>query len=226
MTETDKVDLAGLYRDTRERLSDLIAQLGAAALRTMVPACPLWAVRDVLAHLTAITEDAIAGRLTGPPDEEFTAGQVARFAHVPVSEMLARWSANGPQFESMIQDLDVWPAVLDVASHEQDIRGALRQPGARDCAAIRQMTPRLASRLDLPVPLRIVTEHGEYRVGAGKVGNGDPVLTLSTSEFEMFRWRMGRRSLAQLALMDWSGDPSAVLGKLTVSSPTASDIVE
>lgn len=53
----------------------------------------------------------------------------------------------------------------------------------------------------MPVPLRIVTEHGEYRVG--EVGNGDPVLTLSTSEFEMFRWRMGRRSLAQLAVMDW-----------------------
>jgi hypothetical protein len=55
---------------------------------------------------------------------------------------------------------------------------------------------------------------------------GEPVLTLSTSEFEMFRWRMGRRSLGQLAAMDWSGDPSAVLGKLTVFGPTASDIVE
>ena len=77
MTDTGEPDLAGLYRDTRERLSDLIAGLDAAALRTMVPACPLWAVRDVLAHLTAITEDALAGRLSGPPDEEFTAAQVA-----------------------------------------------------------------------------------------------------------------------------------------------------
>lgn len=226
MIETDKADLAGLYRDTRERLSDLIAQLGAAALRTMVPACPLWAVRDVLAHLTAITEDVLAGRLAGPPDEEFTAEQVARFAHVPVSEMLARWSANGPQFEHVIQSLDVWPAVIDIASHEQDIRGALGLPGARDCAAIKQTTPRLGSRLDVPVPVRIVTEHREYRVGASEVGAGEPVLTLSTSEFEMFRWRMGRRSLGQLAAMDWSGDPSAVLGKLTVFGPTASDIVE
>jgi hypothetical protein len=145
VTETDKADLAGLYRDTREQLSDLIAELGAAALRTMVPACPLWAVRDVLAHLTAITEDVLAGRLAGLPDEEFTADQVARFAHVPVPEMLARWSASGPQFENVVQ---------------------------------------------------------------------------------MFRWRMGRRSLAQLAAMDWSGDPAAILGKLTVFGPAASDIVE
>lgn len=219
MTDAGAPDLAGLYRDTRERLSDLIAGLDAAALGTMVPACPLWAVRDVLAHLTAITEDALAGRLSGPPDEEFTADQVARFAHVPVPEMLARWSASGPQFEHVVQALDVWPAVIDVASHEQDIRGALGLPGARNCAAITQTTPVLAARLDVPV--RIVTERGEYGAGAAA-----PTLSVSTSEFEMFRWRMGRRSLAQLAAMDWSGDPSALLGKLTVFGPSVSDIVE
>lgn len=219
MTEAGTPDLAGLYRDTRERLSDLIAGLDATALGTMVPACPLWAVRDVLAHLTAITEDAIAGRLSGPPDEEFTADQVARFARVPVPEMLARWSASGPQFEHVLQARDVWPAVIDVASHEQDIRGALELPGARDCAAIRQSAPVLAASLDVPV--RIVTERGEYSIGAAT-----PALSVSTSEFEMFRWRMGRRSLAQLAAMDWSADPSALLGKLSVFGPSASDIVE
>lgn len=223
VTEPYPADLAGLYRDTRERLSNLIAGLDGAALSTMVPTCPLWAVRDVLAHLTAITEDALAGRLTGPPDEEFTADQVARFASVPVPEMLARWSASAPQFEQVIQALEVWPAVIDVASHEQDIRGAVGLPGARDCAAIRHTAPQLASRLDVPVPVRIVTEHGEYRVGAP---DAEPALTLSTSEFEMFRWRMGRRSRAQLAAMSWSGDPSAILGTLIVFGPATNDIVE
>lgn len=218
-----KLELAGLYRDTRERLSDLIARLNAAALGTMVPACPGWAVRDVLAHLTAIPEDAIAGRLTGVPDEEFTTDQVARFADVPVPEMLARWSASAPRFEEAVQAFRVWPAVIDVASHEQDIRGALGLPGARACAAIRQTTPRLASWLELPVRMRIVTEQADYLVGDGE---GEPALTLSTSEFEMFRWRMGRRSMAQLAAMDWSGNPSAVLGKLAIFGPAASDIVE
>lgn len=220
MTEPD---LAWLYRDTRERLSGLIADLDAAALAATVPACPAWAVRDVLAHLTAIPEDAMAGRLTDLPDDEFTAGQVARFANVSVPEMLARWSAIAPRFEHAIQAFKIWPAVIDIASHEQDIRGALGLPGARDCAAIRQTTRRLVSWLDLPVPVRIVTEHDEYRVGAA---DGEPALTLSTSEFETFRWRMGRRSLAQLAAMDWSGNPSAIIGKLTVFAPATSDIVE
>ena len=222
-TEKVPADLAGLYRDTRERLTELVAGLDSVALGTAVPACPGWTVRDVIAHLTAITEDALAGRLTGVPDEEFTADQVARFAGTPVPEMLARWSASAPQFEDAVQAFRIWPAVIDVASHEQDIRGALGMVGARECAAIRQTTPRLVSWLDLPVPMRIVTEHAEYSVGAA---DGEAELTLSTSEFEMFRWRLGRRSLAQLAAMDWSGNPSAILGKLAVFGPTTSDIVE
>lgn len=216
-------DLAGLYRDTRERLAGLVAELDPAAFNAEVPACPGWAVRDVLAHLTAIPEDAIAGRLTGIPDEEFTADQVARFAGVPVAEMLTRWSAAAPQFEEAIQALRVWPAVIDVASHEQDIRGAIGLPGARQCAAIRHVVPRLVSWLDLPVPVRILTEHGEYLAGGG---DGEPELTLATSEFELFRWRMGRRSRAQIAAMDWSADPSAILGRLTIFGPAAGDVAE
>jgi len=223
VTKTDKPDLAGLYRDTRERLSDLVAGLDAAALRSEVPACPGWKVADVIAHLTAVAEDVVAGRLTDLPTDEITADQVARFADVPVAEMLTRWSAAAPAFEEAIQAFRVWAAVVDVASHEQDIRGALGLPGARTCPAIRHTAPRLASWLDLPVPVRIVTEHGDYSVGTA---DGQPELTLSTSEFEMFRWRMGRRSLAQLAAMDWSGNPSAILAKLTVFGPATSDIAE
>src|SRR5215469_18519764 len=117
VTEATQPDLAGLYHETRLRLSDLVAGLDEAALTTEVPACPGWAVRDVLAHLTAIPEDALAGRLTGVPDEAFTADQVARFADVSVPEMLTRWSAAAPRFEEVVQGFQIWPAVIDVASH-------------------------------------------------------------------------------------------------------------
>ena len=220
MTDTGTPDLAGLYRDTRVRLTGLVAGLDGAALSSEVPACPGWAVKDVLAHLVAIPEDALAGRLTGVPDEDFTADQVARFADVPVPEMLDRWSAAAPRFEEIVQAFEIWPAVIDVASHEQDIRGAVGRPGARRCAAIRALAPLLASWLSLPITVKVVTEYGEYLLG-----EGEP-LTLSTTEFELFRWRMGRRSAAQLAAMDWSGDPAAVLDRLTIFGPAASDVVE
>ena len=71
----DTADLAGMYRETRERLAGLVAGLDEAQLGRPVPACPGWSVADVMGHLAAIPEDALAGRLTGPP----TGGSRARF---------------------------------------------------------------------------------------------------------------------------------------------------
>ena len=285
MTEVAGADLAGLYRETRERLANLVGGLPADQLAAPVPACPGWTIRDVIAHLTATAEDAVAGRLTGPPSDEHTAGQVARLAEVPVPELLARWAAVAPRFEEIIAAFRVLPAVVDLASHEQDIRGAAGRAGARDSAAIRACTDALLTGLDVPVPLRVKTEDGDYLTGpaaradpasrpdpadhvdpaspatagsatdpatagpatagsatdpatagpatAGSATDpatagsaGPPVLTLSTTRFEAFRWRMGRRSRAQLAAMNWSGDPSPVIDHLTVFGPASASIVE
>jgi uncharacterized protein (TIGR03083 family) len=216
-----QADLAGLYRDTRLRLTELLAGLDSAALAMPVPACPGWAVRDVAAHLTAVAEDAVAGRLAGIPAPEFTADQVIRLAGADVAEMLSRWADAAGTFEPVLDAFEVWPAVIDVASHEQDIRSAVGHPGARDCLAIRACTPWLLTWLRPSVPLLVVTEDAEYMTGGEQAE-----LIVSTSRFEAFRWRMGRRSKAQLAAMTWSGDPSAVLGELTVFGPTAQDVVE
>jgi uncharacterized protein (TIGR03083 family) len=221
MTAGAPADLAGLYRDTRLRLTELLADLDDAAVVTAVPACPGWAVRDVLGHLTAVAEDAVAGRLAGIPTPEFTADQVARLAGASVPEMLSRWADAAGQFEPVLDAFEVWPAVIDVASHEQDIRGAIGRPGARDCLAIRACAPWLLTWLQPSVPLLVITEDGEYRTRGEH-----PELAVSTNRFEAFRWRMGRRSRAQLAAMSWSGDPGAVLDELTIFGPAAQDVLE
>jgi len=229
MGEGPALDLGGLYREARERVTALVVSLGWAELDARVPACPAWTVRDVVAHLVASPEDVVAGRLADIPTDDFTASQVARFAAVPISERLTRWADTAPQFEHIVSTFQVWPAVIDVASHEQDIRGAIGRPGARDCASIRTCTGMLLSRLDVPVPVRIVTEDGEYLVGHDA---GYPELpssrelTLATSRFEAFRWRMGRRSRSQLAALAWSGDPGPVLDHLAFFGPASSDIIE
>jgi uncharacterized protein (TIGR03083 family) len=215
-------DLAQLYRDTRERLTSLVAVLDEQALATSVPACPGWQVQDVVAHLAAIVEDALAGRLTGPPSEEETAVQVARYKGRPMPQTLDGWTAGAPRFEEAISAFDIPPAVIDVASHEQDIRGALGRPGARDCPAVQQMAGWLLQRLRTPVPVRVTVEDAEFRIGP----EGEPVLGLRTTRFEAFRWRMGRRSRDQLTVLDWSGDPAPVLDHLVVFGPARTDIIE
>ncbi len=222
---TGKADLAGLYRETRERLLALVAGLDEATLATPVPACPGWSVQDVLAHLAASAEDAVAGRLTGPPDDAQTAAQVARFRGQDLPAVLSAWAQAAPAFADAVGALRIWPAVIDLASHEQDIRGALDQPGARDCAAIRECSGRMLRWLRPPVPLRVAVEDGEYQVGPDAPA-GEPVLSLTTTRYEAFRWRMGRRSRAQLAALAWSGDPAPVLAHLTVFGPAAADISE
>ena len=226
-------DLGGMYRAVRERLTTLVLSLSGAHFDAQVPTCPAWTVGDVLAHLVASPEDVLAGRLSDIPSEEFTAGQVARFAGVPHDDRLARWAAAAPQFEQIISAFEIWPAVIDVASHEQDIRGAVGRPGGRDSAPIRACTRMLLSSLEVPVPLRVVTEDDEYIAGPAprKAGNepvpaDEPELALVTSQFEAFRWRMGRRSRAQMSTMAWSGDPTAVLDHLVVFGPADSDIIE
>jgi uncharacterized protein (TIGR03083 family) len=253
--DVQAADLPWLYRDTRERLTALVAGLDDAALATPVPACPGWLVADVVAHLAAVVEDALAGRLTGPPSEEQTAEQVARYKGRPMTRTLSGWTAGGPQFEEVIGAFNVPQAVIDVASHEQDIRGALGRPGARDTEAIRQMGGWLLERLRTPVPVRVTVEDAEFLVGpsgdgwaaagggraaaepspgagteepspgAGR-GRGEPALGLTTTRYEAFRWRMGRRSRDQLAALDWSGDPAPVLDHLVVFGPARTEIIE
>ncbi len=214
--------LSQLYGDSRVRLLALVSGLDEKGLAAPVPACPGWRVRDVVAHLTAVGEDVLEGRLTGPPTEEQSAAQVARFRGRPFPEVLARWDELAPRFASAIDGFEVWPAVLDVATHEQDVRGALGVPGARDSDAVRLGSDRLLRWLRPPVPLRVMVEDGSYDLGP----DGDDVILLRTDRFEALRWRMGRRSRRQLADLDWAGDPSPVLDHLVVFGPAATDIDE
>ena len=215
-------DLGRLYHDTRERLVVLLSQLNEAALATRVPACPAWLVRDVVAHLCAVNQDVLAGRQTRINTDAETAAQVARFRNHGMARILAAWQDVAPQFEQFVRARKAWTAVIDIASHEQDIRAAVGRPGARDTEVIWHSSDWLLTRLRPPVALIVAVEDAQYRAGPP---DGTP-LRLATSRFEAFRWRVGRRSRAQLAALDWSGDPSPVLDHLTFFGPSAADIIE
>jgi uncharacterized protein (TIGR03083 family) len=214
--------LGHLYRETRERLTSLLREFDGDALTAMVPACPGWRVRDVVCHIVANVEDALAGGLTIPPSEEDTAAQLARCANRDMGEMLETWAALAPSAEQVIGALSMWPAVIDVATHEQDIRGAVGRPGARDTRAIWHCAGWLITDLRTPIALAITVEDGEFIVGPP----GTIELALATSRYQSFRWRMGRRSRTQLAGLNWSGDPAPVLDHLCVFGPASSDIIE
>src|ERR1700722_19011066 len=83
------------YGLARKRLSELLAGIEGPA-SVAVPACPLWSVHDVPAHLVAVNEDVLAGKLSGPPSEEDTAAQVARRTGVPTADVIEEWAEMAP----------------------------------------------------------------------------------------------------------------------------------
>lgn len=214
-------DLGAAYAESRDRLAGVVAA-APDPKAVAVPACPGWSVHDALSHLVAVAEDVLAGRLTAPPGDETTAGQVARRRDRPTGEVLEEWAELSPRIEELLRGVTIWPVVLDVLSHEHDVRAALGAPGGRDLPIISTGAAQMLSWYQPPVALtvRMGGRTFEHRDG------GDPGLALDTDAFEVFRFRLGRRSRRQLAAMAWTGDPAPLLDSLTVFGPSPLDIIE
>jgi hypothetical protein len=220
----DRIPLSVLYRGVRQRVTELVqADLGAD--ETPVPATPGWNVHDVVAHVVGIAEDLTSGApASDAPMDEWTAGHVARGKAVPTRALLDRWNNLGPAVDDLLDASLIWSAVLDAGAHEYDLRSALGNTSARDSDIVTVGATVLLKSLQPPRPLVVQTEAKTVRLGPGEP-TADAV-TLTTSTYEVFRWRFGRRSRRQLAAMDWSGDPEPYLDCLCMFGPAERDVIE
>ncbi|WP_228032600.1 maleylpyruvate isomerase N-terminal domain-containing protein [Mycolicibacterium sp. P9-22] len=211
-----------IYLDTKERICALLPGADHPSWAISVPACPGWTVRDVVAHMTAVAQDWADGTLSGAPTDEQTAEHVARFADRNTAHLLEAWTAATARLQQMAATDGLSPPLGDIACHEHDIRGALDRAGARESAAVWHTSDRLIPMLQPSRPVRITVEDGEYLCGPAE----GTEIGLTTTRFEALRWRTGRRSRAQLAAMNWSGDPAPIIEELYLFGPTLVDLVE
>ena len=228
--DLDGFDLGVHYGLARQRISDLVVDVEDPS-GVQVPACPGWSVHDVVAHLVAVVEDVLAGRLTGPPSHEETAEQVGRRRDVATASMIAEWSEMAPQFEGLLSQVRVWPGYLDVLAHEHDVRGALSAPAGRDSYEMEVACECLLSGWNPDVTVHVnvgerTTRRGHETETGGTSSDSAGNLTLTTTPFEVFRFRLGRRSPSQLRAMDWTGDPTPVIEGMTIFGPEPYDIIE
>jgi uncharacterized protein (TIGR03083 family) len=214
--------IATIYLAARQRIDDLVRPLGPDDLRRPVPTCPGWTVHGTVSHLAATPEWAAAGRLRGLPSDEDTAEQVAEMAEIPTPAVLDRWAASAPAFAEMVAAADIWPAAIDVVTHEHDIRHGLGRPGERDSESVRRLAELLVQGWTPSRPVEVVTQNRTVRCGPAE----GETIRWSSTDFEVLRARLGRRSRAQLAAMDWSQDPGALLDELAVFTPAEADIDE
>lgn len=223
-----RIQLSTEYQAARQRVTDLVTGLlamGPAAAATPVPATPGWSVHDVVAHLTGVAQDIVAGAVPEQgPTPQWTAGHVARGRDVPTEQLLRRWAEVATAAGERIDAGGIWPPVMDTGAHEHDLRGAVGDRSARDTAVVQVGGYVLLRSLQVPAPLRVLADDREVLAGPPAVDG--PVVVLRTSLWEAFRWRLGRRSRAQLAAMDWSGDPGPFLDHLCLFGPADADLIE
>jgi uncharacterized protein (TIGR03083 family) len=201
------------YAGLRQRVNELVS--GATdRVADVVPACPDWRVRDVVGHLAGVVDDVLGGRLDGAGSDPWTAAQVAARRDVEIDEVLASWNAQAPQLEAVLDSFG--PAghqlLMDAATHEHDLRGALGVPGARDSDAVRIGLGWLVDAFQgAGVRIGVVatdTDRAWPVEGA--------VATATGSSFDLLRSFSGRRTEDEVrSRLAWEGDIEAVLPSLT-----------
>jgi len=212
------MDYVRTYCDGRERVLELADGIDDDTAATIVRACPEWTVKDVYAHIAGVPADILAGRLEGVATDPWTARQVEERKDRSLREICAELVELGPAFEDVLRafgDAMDPRLFLDQWSHEQDLRGTLGRPGARDLPVVGWLVGTMLVGFaegweDRGLPtVRLIGSSGEWLLGAGK-----PALTLQTNDFELVRMLVGRRSRKELFDMGWDGDPSAVIDHL------------
>jgi uncharacterized protein (TIGR03083 family) len=211
--------IAPVYAGGRARMRALVEGLDDGRANAVVPACPRWRVRDVLAHVTGICADVLAGNLDGVATDAWTDRQVSARRDRPLAEVVAEWDETGPQVEALIPSVPLDATrqlVADLVTHEHDVRGALSAPGARDSDAVAVgiafVAPNfLTAAAARGIPALRLRAEGEVWTTEG----ADPEATLSADRFELLRALTGRRSRAQVRALKWEGDPERYLDALT-----------
>jgi uncharacterized protein (TIGR03083 family) len=222
-------EVADIYEQLRNEVSELVAGLEPEELERAVPATPGWTIKDVVTHVAADATCVITGDF---PTEFFDAfGEDAAVATVnawterqlqeragrSLEELLQEWKTSGTEVAAMMRGDSPWPEgtlvfadrilVTDAAVHQQDIFGALDIERARESVPIKlglsgyiaTMGWRLAPA-NIP-PLRFDVGDKSY-----SAGEGEPNATVRASRFELFRAMSGRRNPDQIAAYEWEGN--------------------
>lgn len=200
-------DLTGIWTDTCDRISTLVANLRDQDGDTPIPTVPGVTVRDALSHLVRITTSAsdTPAAVRGATVELPVSGLAA-----PLTDLAAAWSAAAAQVRDRLDSDTELASVLITAAVmiEQDLRTTLGQHGARDNIAIKvaldELSGRFSDRVEaggLP-PLRVTVEQWGTIAGDGRATS-----CVVADRFEFVRAMSGRRSAPEIAQWNWGVDP-------------------
>jgi uncharacterized protein (TIGR03083 family) len=209
------IDVGLAYRDLRERVTTLLVGLEAEQWERIVPHCPEWTVRQTLAHMTGVIDDAINQNMAGVATPPWTQAHLDKRAGRSGPEVLDEWNTYAPFVEAVASQrgMALSQLLFDAVTHEHDLRHTLGSPGARDSTAVAVGLGFVVSRLVSQAggsPARIIVDGTEF---IGDAEEGKPVLRASA--FDVVRSVGSRRSREQVEALDWSPSAPATVDGLT-----------
>jgi uncharacterized protein (TIGR03083 family) len=206
-------DEARAYEASRLRIDAIARGRTPDEVSTMVPCCPKWTAKDLVAHVTGVLEDRCANRLPSSGFVEWTDAQVERHRDQTIDEVLDAWAALPVELNDDVPSLT--SLSFDVVTHEHDLCHALGVRGDHHTFSVEvgsnRARGRMASMLaDAGAPgVRLTTEDGEELLEGGA-----PPIGLQTTNYRFMRLVSGRVSPSQARALEWDGDATPVLDAL------------
>jgi uncharacterized protein (TIGR03083 family) len=200
-----------LYAAAVESFIAFARTLTPAQWQMPVPCLPGWDVRDVLSHVSGVSDDAFAGRLDGVASDAWTASQIERNREHSVDQLLERWTEQYIGFGEILDAIGEHRPPFDCHAHEHDVRHALGLAGNRDHGVVEAGVNIMAQGFaELPFAVTIELDDGRSFTSGGDGGDEPGVTVRGLTMFEVFRSRLGRRARSQVEAYDWSGDDAQV----------------
>lgn len=200
------------YRTCRENVTRLLGEHPDTA-DLIVPACPEWTVRDLVAHIL----EGCRARYRQPADAQ---PPLPPLDELDIAELLDEWKRMGPHVEEALAGAGGFSddvLVMDAFTHELDLRRVFEAPPPDDDH------PAYPTALGLVLngfsasvnahgfpALRIETEGAQWTVG-----RGEAAAAVRAHHFDLYRSIAGRRTHRQIAELAWSASAETWLPAFT-----------
>lgn len=219
MRAVSGIDEIDEWTRAQRRVIDLVRDLPAARSELRVPACPDWTVRDLFSHMVGLGADVVADHEPDDHNEQWTRAQIEARRDRDIPALVAEWeSLTGPMQEWM--RARTTRPLGDVIIHEQDLRGALGEPGAQHTPGLHALRDkfagRFAGRVEAMAPIAMVGDGWRW-VSAG--AEADAAVVLRSTDFQLARALVTRRSAAQLRSWTERGDVGPYLDAFALLGP-------
>lgn len=187
------------------RVRALAESLTAEECVRRVPACPDWSVLDLVAHVVGLGADVLAGDEPDDHHAAWTQAQVESRRGRSADDLVLEWRSVAPGLVAWMRDHGSRP-LNDVVIHEQDLRGAVARPGARDTRGFAIVRDRMAERFGAAAPAGIALVGDTWSWGPP-----DATTRLRASDFDLGRALTSRRTADQLRSWTEAGDVAPYL---------------